>query len=316
MQKYSSTKKANYRHASHKNYRSWIIILTVVISVGLLFPWLISRVSAIVLFPIHYTTTWVKTSDRLFPSYLRSKADLVSEIESLKSEIATRGGTQMSINRLLEENMQLRGMNKASVFDDRVVARVLARPDTLTYDLLQIDKGISDGVVEGSPVYTGVDSVLGIVVHTAEDYSFVDLFTSPGFKSTAFIIGPNVFSSIEGVGGGVARVSLPQGVSIRLGQLVILPNVSNGIYGEIVRVESEPTQPEQYGYITPPLAMNSLLYVSVGLKPVQVKSDFIIDEQVREAIRKSTRLSDVPVLNFSSSSQVQTTSSEEILNTN
>ena len=136
-----------------------------------------------------------------------------------------------------------------------------------------------------------VDSVIGIVVRTTDTYAFVDLFTSPGFESTAFIFGPNVFSPIEGMGGGVARVRLPQGVAIESGQLVILPGVSSGVYGEIVRVENEPTQPEQYGYITPPLAMSNLLYVSVGLAPVEKKSDVEIDATVRALLRESARLS-------------------------
>lgn len=128
------------------------------------------------------------------------------------------------------------------------------------------------------------------------------MFTSPGFESTAFIFGPNVFSPIEGIGGGVARVRLPQGVSIREGQLVILPGVSSGVYGEIARVENEPTQPEQYGYITPPLAINNLLYVSVGQNPVEERSNTEIDEALRAMLRESMRLSTTSVMLLTASS--------------
>ncbi len=234
----------------------------------------------------------------MLPLYLRSRAELVREVESLRTELATTAGTQLSIRRLMEENIQLRGMANAAAIDDdtRLVARVLARPGQLSYDLLQIDRGAKDGVKVGAPVYTGVDSVLGIVVQVYETYAFVDLFTSPGFESTAFIFGPNVFSPIEGIGGGVARVRLPQGVSIREGQMVILPGVSSGVYGEIARVENEPTQPEQYGYITPPLAINNLLYVSVGQNAVEERSDPEIDEALRAMLRESMRLSTTSIM--------------------
>jgi cell shape-determining protein MreC len=265
--------------------------LTLVVFVGLLFPWFISKISSVILYPFHATSTWVKTSEGVFPRYLRSRANLVAEIEKLRTDIATSIGTQLSINRLVEENMQLRGMSNSATAEERLVARVLARPDQVAYDLLQIDRGAKDGVVVGAPVYTGVDTVVGIVVYVADSYSFVDLFTSPGFESTAFIFGPNVFAPIEGMGGGVARVRLPQGVLINEGQLVILPGVSSRIYGEIVRVENEPTQPEQYGYVTPPLAMNNLLYVSVGLHSVQIKTETIINETVRNLLRESLNLS-------------------------
>ncbi len=303
MKMYSSTKKANYRQNSRNILRFWLVTSAVVICAGLLFPWLISTISAVVLYPVHVTTAWIKDGDGLIPNYLRTKASLVAEVESLRAQIATSGGTQLSINQLTEENMQLRGMANAAPAEKRLVARVLARPSQLPYDLLQIGRGSKDGVVIGAPVYTGVDSVVGIVVYVTENYSFVDLFTSPGFESTAFIFGPNVFSPIEGMGGGVARVRLPQGVSIKEGQMVILPGVSSGVYGEIIRVENEPTQPEQYGYITPPLAMNNLLYVSVGLSAVQVKTSTEIDETVRNMLRESFRLDTSTLNNYSTSTE-------------
>lgn len=291
MKRYSSTTKANYRRVSHKKHHLWLVVAAAVIVAGMLFPWLIGKISAVVIYPIHATTAWLKTSDGIIPLYLRSRSELVDEIETLRAQISTESGTQLSIQRLLEENMQLRSMTKAEKVNERLVANVLARPDQLAYDLLQINKGTKDGVVEGAPVFTGVDSVIGVIAHVTETYSFVDLFTSPGFESTAFIFGPNVFSPIEGMGGGVARVRLPQGVSISEGQLVILPGIDGGVYGEIVRVENRPTQPEQYGYIAPPISMNNLLYVSVGVGAVQVKTDAEINQIIRDQIRESLRLS-------------------------
>jgi cell shape-determining protein MreC len=273
-----------------------------IIAFGLLFPWLISKVSAIVLYPFHATTLWIKTSEGVLPTYLRARSTLVAELESLRTQMATEAGTQISIQRLLEENMQLRTMAKAGEGEERLVARVLARPDFLSYDLLQIDKGSEEGVVVGAPVYTGVDSVVGIVTYVTGQYSFVDLFTSPGFESTAYIFGPNVFAPIEGVGGGVARVKLPQGVQLQTGQLVILPGVSNGVYGEIVSVQNEPTQPEQFGYIAPPVAMNNLLYVSVGTESVESRTAEEIDETIRQQLRESMRLSSTTMSVFSASS--------------
>lgn len=288
---YSSTTKANYRHNSRKQRRVWLLVLVGVLAVGFISPWLLSTIASVVLYPFHTSTLWLKTSEGVLPTYLRSKSELAAEVETYRAAAATGVGTQLSISRLLEENMQLRAMAKAGAVENRLVARVLARPGQLTYDLLQIDKGARDGVVLGAPVYTGLDSVVGIVVHAAETYAFVDLFTSPGFESTAFIFGPNVFSPIEGMGGGVARVKLPQGVPIREGQLVILPGVSSGIYGEIIGVQNEPTQPEQYGYITPPIAMSSLLYVSVGLQSVELRSPEEIQADIRTQLRASLQLS-------------------------
>lgn len=300
MKMYSSTTKGSYRHSSAKRqWRFWVFLILGLFGLGFLFPWLMTTIATILLYPFHATTLWVKTSEGFLPSYLRSQSELVAEIETLKTELATEVGTQQSIKRLLEENMQLRAMAKAGAAEDRFVARVISRPGTLSYDVLQIDKGSRDGVVIGAPVYTGIDTVVGIVVHVTDSYSFVDLFTSPGFLSTAFIFGPNVFSPIEGMGGGVARVKLPQGVPLATGQLVILPGVSTGIYGEIIGVQNEPTQPEQYGYITSPVSISSLLYVSVGKEVAEVRDDIQIDETIRKEIRASLRVSTSTIAEFS-----------------
>lgn len=314
---YSSTTKGSYRHNSAKRqHRLWLGFIVALFVLGLTFPWLISGVATVVLYPFHATSVWVKTSEGIFPSYLRSKGALVAEVESLKIQLASEVGTQLSIGRLLEENMQLRAMAKAGAAEDRFVARVISRPGTLSYDVLQIDKGSMDGVVVGAPVYTGIDTVIGIVVQVAETYAFVDLFTSPGFLSTAFIFGPNVFSPIEGMGGGVARVKLPQGVPLAIGQLVILPGVSTGIYGEIIGVQNEPTQPEQYGYITSPVSISSLLYVSVGTRVAEVREKAQIDETIRAELRASLRVSTTTISEYPTSTAGWLETEEEAPATN
>lgn len=313
MKKYSSTTKGNYRQGSVKARYKWLLILLSVMFLGLISPWIISSVSYVILYPFHATSVWVKTSDSVFPTYLRSKADLVKELEDLRIKISTSVGTEQSIQRLIEENMDLRSMLRMEKSEDRLVARVLKRPNILPYDLLQINKGSEDGVVVGAPVYSGLDSLIGIVVNVTDTHSFVDLFTSPGFTSTAFIFGPDIFAPIEGMGGGVARVKLPQGVSIKVGQLVILPGVSSAVYGEIIEVQNEPTQPEQYGYIAPPLGINNLLYVSVDTKSVSEIGDVVIDQDLRRALRQETIASTTVVVSASSTDSVATSTAGEII---
>lgn len=268
----------------------WLLVLIGIILIGLLFPWFISRISAFILYPFHVTSTWVKTSDGIVPLYLRSRADLVNEVETLRKEKASQSGTQLSIQRLLEENIQLRALTKSDQAGGRLVARVLNRPNSLPNDLIQIDQGSDHGVLVGAPVFNGIDGVVGLVVQVTEKYSFVDLFTSPGFQSTAYILGPNIFAPIEGVGGGIARVKLPQGVSIRVGQLVIMPGISSALYGEIVSVQNEPTQPEQYGYVAPSQAINNLLYVTVGLETILNRDNIAFEAEMREKIRQAANI--------------------------
>lgn len=249
-----------------------------------------SRMAEIVLYPVHSVSVWLKNSDDLFPTYLRSRSELSKQVEDLKAKEATTSGTQLTINKLLDENIQLRTMLGVSTSTERVVGKVIAGPDSLAYDLLQINRGLDDGVKVGAPVYSGLDSVIGVVVHVASNYSFVELFTSPNFRSTAFVVGPNVFSILEGMGGGVARVRLSQGIDLREEQVVMLPGIFDGIYGEIVSIENHPTQPEQYGYVTPPIAMNSIYFVSIDKNVVKTKTTEEIKADVRDMVKKKTSL--------------------------
>jgi hypothetical protein len=146
----------------------------------------------------------------------------------------------------------------------RTLAVVVAKPTELPYDLLQIDRGSQSGITVGAPVYIGTDSVIGLVSDVYLTHSFVTLFTTPGFFATVYLTGPDVTATLEGLGGGVARVKMPQGIAMQIGDLVHVPSVRPGLYGQIAWIESEPTQPEQYGYITPEVPMQSLYQVAVG----------------------------------------------------
>lgn len=286
--------RASSRPSTVRTWQRGLIVTVAVLFFGWVFPTVLSYVSHIVLYPVTAVSSWYQNSDSLLPNYLRSRVELTKEIEELKRTIANDTGTELSVRRLLEENMQLRTAAQVSTSTNRIAARVLAQPTKLSYDLLQIDQGSDSGVVVGAPVFLGVDTVIGVVVEVAESYSFVELVTTPGFTATAYLVGPNVFATIEGIGGGVARVKVPQGIPLREGNLVLLPSVSSGVYGEVVRVENIPTQPEQFGYVTPPLPLQSLLYVSVGKHALITKSDSEIEQSVRDTVEAYFRLDSIP----------------------
>lgn len=308
MKKFSSTTKANYRHSSRKTILTrWLGASVGIIIFGLLFPTLLSLISSVILFPVHATATWLNTSNDIVPLYFRSRNALINELEALRSEAALNTPTELSVKRLIDENRELRGLLNDLGEEKRITARVIARPGELPYDLVQIDKGSTHGVTLGAPVYTGVDTVVGVVSRITPTYSFITLFTSPNYEVTAFISGLNTFAPLEGVGGGVARVRLPQGVAIETGQLVILPGVSSAVYGSIEYIESAPTEPEQYGYVVPPLSTTALRYVSVGTAPIAVESDVAIDATVQQFIRSTLTIATTS-LSISTTTEATTTS--------
>lgn len=273
-------------------------------------PMVLSAVAAWVMTPIHATSVWLNESSSLVPTFIRDREALQDKIEDLENNLAIEKRSNLTQSRLMEENNNLRqllGINEEA----RTAAAIIARPGELPYDLLQIDRGTNHGIEVGAPVFIGQDIVIGLVVHTAPEYSFVELVTTPGFQATAFIAGPNVVVTMEGVGGGVARVRVPQGVPLTIGNLVYLPSVEPGVFGRISYVENRPTQPEQYGYITPEISLSSLYRVSVGGLSQISQSPEDINEQILYYTKTALLNKDISIDLASS-----TASSSEALNPN
>jgi len=285
------TTKANYRRTTLKGKEAWLLFFVFLIFLGWLLPTVFFKVSTFVLAPVSKVVNWIDTSNEVFPTYLRSKTEMVKEIEVLKKKQSTEAGTRFTVDRLIEENMRLRNLLGVEKQEDRIVAGVVSQSPNLIYDTLQIDKGLKQGVEVGAPVFSGIDSIVGVVSRVAADFSFVELFTSPDFETNAFVMEINVFSQMKGVGGGVAKLSLPQGVDLKKGQIVLLPGLSGGVFGVVEWVESHPTQPEQFGFVVPALSLNNLSYVSVGRKALITRNTGEIEEIISEEFKKELLLS-------------------------
>jgi cell shape-determining protein MreC len=212
---------------------------------------------------------WLKDGTGSLPQYIRDRASLEREMDDLRNQIATESGERFTIDLLTAENNELRKLLGNSATTSRTVAGVVGRPNKLPYDVLVIDKGVEDGIVEGAPVFIGDQTVIGIIKKTFPKTSVVELVTSPGYTVSVYIFGPNIYTNATGIGGGQMRVGVPQGITLKEGDLVVLPSVDSGIYGSISVVDSVPTRPEQYGYVSPEIPLASLRLVSVGDVPIE-----------------------------------------------
>jgi hypothetical protein len=200
-------------------------------------------------------------------SYFRTRQALTDEIQSLKDQLQERSNDALTIAQLQKENAVLDATLGLKT-DSRIVATVLVRPNQTPYDTFLIDRGARDGIVLGTTVYTGGNIAIGSVARAYSESSLVRLVSSPGARATAYIFGPNIFTVAEGMGGGVLRVKVPQGIPLAVGNLVVLPAAGAGAYGQVVNVESLPSSPEQYGYVTSSTPLQSVRFVSVAREVV------------------------------------------------
>lgn len=300
--------KVTSRHSSKYRKPVRVVLASVfVIFVGFWLPALFSYVASVIMYPVHATNVWLEESTSLVPTFIRDRQSLEAEIKDLNNQLVVSSRVGVTQQRLLEENARLRSLLGAND-EGRVLAAIIARPDELPYDLLQIDRGARHGVEVGAPVFVGKDTVIGLVLHVSEEYSFVELFTTPNFEATVFISGPNVVATMEGRGGGVARVRVPQGIPITVGNLVHVPSVEPGVFGRISYVENRPTQPEQYGYITPELSISSLFQVSVGPLSQISRSVDEIEDRIQDDIKTQLLINEMVTVGVSTSTATNTDS--------
>lgn len=217
-------------------------------------------------YPVTTVSLWVKESPAVFPTYLRDRQTLEYEQTLLKQKLDALAGADLTIARLTEDNLALRGAT-GDASTPRRLAEIVARPPFLAYDLLQINQGGEAGISVGAPVYLGADIVVGVVVQVGSRHAFVQLVSSPNFLSTVYLPAARIAATMEGQGGGALRVRVPQGVRVSPGDAVISLAYAPGIYGLVSQVESIPEQPEQYAYVQLPESLQSLRYVAVGDRP-------------------------------------------------
>ena len=294
MKKSSLIKKANSRHTSLTK-KAGLVLFALLVCTVLYFvvPKVVTTVVAMVWYPFDAVRVWVAESGSSLPQYIRERKVLVDELEALKIKVATEQGTENTIKKLQIENDELRELAGA-VPEARILARVIGRPGTLPYDIVMLDRGRDHGIIENAPVFLGADQVIGFVSKVNEKTSFVTLVTTPGFSSSAYVIGPNIYTFAEGMGSGILRVRVPQGIMLRTGDMVLLPAIDSGIYGVISYIETSSTQPEQYGFVTTNIPTQSLYYVSVGKEGI-VPHSFDEAQTLVDTTRTALFTVDVPL---------------------
>lgn len=194
------------------------------------------------------------------PQYFRERALLIAEIEDLREERAEGSSLRAELAALREAHAMINDLK--SMNGERIIADVVRTPPETPYDTLVVAAGSDVGIVPGAFVYSR-QTAIGQVASVNAKTSLIVLFSTPGSHVPVYLWGAGVFANAEGMGGGVVRVGVPQGLAITVGDAVTLPIPGTAIFGTVDRVESVATNPEQYAYITEETALRSIRFVAI-----------------------------------------------------
>jgi hypothetical protein len=307
------TRGSYLRSDKKRNVSHYVIPIAIVFAVLYGGSEIVAKVSSLVTFPFYAVRHYMEESTATVPVFFRSRLALDTELKTLKQEIAERKGHDATLAYLITENTELRNMLHSSS-TPRIMAGVISRPPETPYDTMLIDRGSNDGIVENAPVYFSAGQAIGYVQSVFPDSAHVTLFSSPGVESTVYVFGPNIFTTAYGEGGGIIRLSVPQGIKISTDNIVILPSLEQGVLGKIDDIQSIPTEPEQHAYMTFDASLQSIRLVGIGVRPIQ-KAKFSDAEFHIQTIEKELFTFDVPenyTLTHTSTSSSPSGDSEEI----
>jgi len=126
-----------------------------------------------------------------------------------------------------------------------------------------IDVGRNNNVKEGDYVIAYGDVVVGYIDLAFPNTSLVKLLSSPG-EQTNVILGKEEIAAVaEGIGGGNFTISLPRGVSVGIGDVIITPTIESQVIALVEEIIVNPTDSFQTILFKGPINLLSIRFVQV-----------------------------------------------------
>lgn len=239
----------------------------------------LGTVASVFFSPITSLKSWIAASEQAVPRYIRSKESTAARIHALEAEVAALKAGVVRLSVLEAEQAGIYGLVGEASSTPRLISRVIRVPSETPYDTVVLESGRKEGVKEGALVYSE-HSAIGTIARVYEESSIVVLFSTPGITTSVYLAGAQVFARAEGVGGGVLRIGVPQGVPLTVGEAVVIPVRGSTLYGVIDYIEAEASNPLQFAYVSQHEALRALRFVAIDPAP-QPQVSY---EQAREAV--------------------------------
>lgn len=182
-----------------------------------------------------------------------------AEISQIKYEATLYGLVSSENTKLLQE---LHGTPPAT----GILARVVSRPPEIPYDTILIDEGSVSGISEGDTVvYQGI--ALGKVISTGNGSALVKLFSNPGTEEDALVGDPGAIAVASGLGGGALQLSVPEGVSVSVGDSVRMEGSETLLLGIVGSVSTDTSNSTRVVLAYVPVSFADLDFVDVLPSP-------------------------------------------------
>ncbi|MDP3996727.1 MAG: rod shape-determining protein MreC [bacterium] len=260
----------NYLLKTNKNTRRRffpilvvLLFLTVVFTLNFLAPRFLGGRFHFVAFPFwkagQTVSGWFVNSSVLF----KEKSELLKELENLREKESDKENLLLLLEVYRKENEELRGISEVRVDEKVILASVLSAPPISPYDTLILGAGLKSGVSEGM-IVTMNRAVIGRVVSANDHTSTALLFSAPDERTEVVVGESKIQAAAVGVGGGNMTITLPKGVKIAEGDVVMLSgNFSPRLVGVVEALSSSDADSFQTALLRVPVNFAEARFVEI-----------------------------------------------------
>lgn len=197
--------------------------------------------------------------------FFARNSKLASENEALKRELAAVRERAAAYGALKEENEALRSMVRYTQTATGVTAPVVSSFHASPYGTFTVSAGADDAIAKGDLALSQAGYVIGRVADVGETNTLIHTLFQAG--SSIDVVINNAAVTATGEGGGNARVDVPRGIDVRVGDTVTAPTLGGHPVGIVGKVEAVTTSAEQKVYIVLPVNLSLLRMVYITPAP-------------------------------------------------
>lgn len=213
--------------------------------------------------PLARTSAAVTGATGSFFSSFTERARLVSERDNLQHEVDALSARERALMEELSDMRRLLGTRTTA--HTEIPAAVLMRPPVSPYDTFVVNAGTTDRVAVGAYV-SGPDGVpVGTVSEVEARSARVVLFSASGRETEGWAGEERIPITLIGEGAGAFSATIPQGTTLVVGDVVIVPGFLSAPIGTIRAIKSDPSSPTSEVMITPFVNPFSMAWVTITI---------------------------------------------------